>query len=94
MANNSSDPPKMHCVSGVGHFPSSDQGFEPLADAVRVVVEAQFDYRQALLRANAALFSVWFDQPVRVLEEERPSVAARESYFAQPEFIPPEFVER
>ena len=92
MADNSSDPSRILAISEAGHSPQPDQGFGLLVEAMRVAAEAQFDYGQALLRANAALFNAWFDQPVRPLAQERPSVAARESYFSQPEFIQPEVV--
>ena len=90
MANNS-DASDVPAICEAGHFPPPDQCFWPLVEAVRVVAEAQFSYGQALLHANAALLNAWFDQRVRPREEEHPSVAARESYFSQPEFIQPEF---
>ena len=87
MANDPSDPSNIPSISEAGHSPPPDQGFGPLAEAVRVMAEAQFSYGQALLRANAALLNAWFDRPVRFLDEGHPSVEARESYFSQPDFV-------
>jgi L-rhamnose isomerase len=58
----------------------SGQFFERFVEVARNVTQAQIAYAQALMRANAALLGALLVQPgAAVTQEERPSVAARET---------------
>jgi hypothetical protein len=59
--------------------------FERFSEAARGVAQAQINYYQALMRANAILLGAMLERPSApsISPEQRPSVAARKGEFTQ-----------
>lgn len=90
MTETSSDPFEVFSISkelltAEQKFLPSGRFFERFVEAAQSVTQAQMAYAQALMHANAALLGALLNQPgAAVTQEERPSVAARETELIAP----------
>jgi hypothetical protein len=88
MSSNAADPFDVYKLSkdlltAQQKFTPSTLFFGPVMEATRILTNAQLAYWQAVMRANAALYTPMLVHHSAPERPERPSVSARESGFSE-----------